>query len=149
MFDRVITSDETWCFQYDPETILQSMQWKTQNSPPPKKARISRSQVKIMLVCFLHHKRIVYYEFIAQGKTVNQHCYLEVLTRLRKCVWRKRPGLWPDKWILYHDNAPVHDSLTVHKFLAKNSSTKMDHSPDLAPCNFWLFPKLKIALKGQ
>jgi hypothetical protein len=28
----------------------------------------------------------------------------------------------------------------------------MDHppySPDLAPCNFWLFPKLKNGLKGQ
>jgi len=28
----------------------------------------------------------------------------------------------------------------------------MDHppySPELAPCNFWLFPKLKKALKGQ
>jgi hypothetical protein len=27
----------------------------------------------------------------------------------------------------------------------------MDHppySPDLGPCKFWLFPKLKIALKG-
>jgi len=28
MFDRVITGDETWCFQYDPETKRQSMQWK-------------------------------------------------------------------------------------------------------------------------
>jgi hypothetical protein len=37
-------------------------------------------------------------------------------------------------------------------FLAKNSITKLDHppySPDLAPCDFWLFPKLKNALKGQ
>jgi hypothetical protein len=28
----------------------------------------------------------------------------------------------------------------------------MDHppySPDLVPCDFWLFPKLKTALKGQ
>jgi hypothetical protein len=25
----------------------------------------------------------------------------------------------------------------------------MDHSPDLASCEFWLFPKLKNALKGQ
>jgi hypothetical protein len=28
----------------------------------------------------------------------------------------------------------------------------MDHlpySPELAPCDFWLFPKLKTALKGQ
>jgi len=29
MFDWVITGDETWCFQYDPETKRQSMQWKT------------------------------------------------------------------------------------------------------------------------
>jgi hypothetical protein len=29
---------------------------------------------------------------------------------------------------------------------------KLDHPPylpDLAPCNFWLFPKLKTALKGH
>ena len=60
-----------------------SIQWKTQNSPRPKKARMSRSQVKTMLVCFFNHKGIVHYEFIAQGQTVNQYCYLEVLTRLR------------------------------------------------------------------
>ena len=35
MFDRVITGDETWCFQYNPETKRKSMQWKTQNSPRP------------------------------------------------------------------------------------------------------------------
>jgi len=52
MFDRVITGDEMGCFQYDPETNRQSMQWKTQNSPRPKKARTSRSQLKTMLVCF-------------------------------------------------------------------------------------------------
>jgi len=39
MFDRVITGGETWCFQYDPETKRQSMQWKTRNSPRPKKSK--------------------------------------------------------------------------------------------------------------
>ena len=37
MYDRVITCDETWRFQYDRETKRQSMQWKTQNSSRPKK----------------------------------------------------------------------------------------------------------------
>jgi histone-lysine N-methyltransferase SETMAR len=37
MFDRVITGDEMWCFQYNPETKRQSMLWKTQYSPRPKK----------------------------------------------------------------------------------------------------------------
>ena len=68
-----------------------------------------------MLLCFFDHKGIVHYEFTAQRQTVNQHCYLEVLTRLRESIWRKRPGLWPDKWILHHDNAPVHDGLRVRE----------------------------------
>jgi hypothetical protein len=136
MYDRVVTGDETWCFRYDPETKLQSMQLKTQNSPRAKKARMSRSQIKTMLVCFFNHKGIVHCEFIAQEQTVNQQFYLEVLTRLRESVRRKRPGLWPDKWILHHDNAPAHDALGVREFLSKDSITKMDHqpySPDLAP----------------
>ena len=152
MFDSVITSDETWCFQYDPETKQQSMQWKTQNSRRPKKARMSWSQVKNMLVCSFDHKRIVHYEFIAQGQMVNKQCYLEVLTSLRESVRRKRPGLWPDKWILHHDNAHAHDALRVREFLAKNSITKIDHptySPDLAPCDFWLFPKLKMPWRDK
>ena len=46
----------------------------------------------------------------------------------------------------------AHDALKFREFLAKNYITKMDHppySPDLAPCDFCLFPKLKNALKGQ
>jgi hypothetical protein len=42
--------------------------------------------------------------------------------------------------------------LTVHGFLAKKYVTKMNHppySPDLAPCDFWFYPKLKNTLKGQ
>ena len=86
MFDWVITGDETWCFQYDPETKRQSMQWKTRNSPRQTKARMSWSQVKIMLVCFFDHKGIVHYGFIAQGQMVNQQRYLEVLARLRESL---------------------------------------------------------------
>jgi histone-lysine N-methyltransferase SETMAR len=127
------------------------MQWKTQNSPRPKKAPMSQSQVKALLVCFFDHKRIVRYEFVAQGQMVNQQCYFELLTRLREFVRRKRPVIWPDRWILHHDSAPAHDALRVREFMAKNSITKMDHppySPDLTPCEFWLFPILKKCPEG-
>ena len=33
---RVITGDETWVYQYDPETKRQSAQWKIANSPLTK-----------------------------------------------------------------------------------------------------------------
>jgi hypothetical protein len=42
--------------------------------------------------------------------------------------------------------------LCVHEFLAKNNMTVIPHppySPDFMLCNFFLFPKLRIALKGR
>lgn len=148
-FGRVITGDETWCLQYDPETKRRR---KTKDSPRPKNARTSRSPFKTMLVCFFDRKGIVHYEFIEGGTTASQQCYLEILKRLQESVGRERPELWPDKWVLHHDNAPARDELSVRQFLDQNSIPKLDqppHSPDLAPCEFWLFPKLKNALKGQ
>jgi histone-lysine N-methyltransferase SETMAR len=90
--------------------------------------------------------KIVHSEFLEQGRTVNQHCYLETLAKLHEAVHHRR--LWPNAWILNHDNALAHDALAVREFLAKKSIMKLYHppfSPDLAQCDFWLFPKLKIA----
>jgi transposase len=58
-------------------------------------------------------------------------------------VCRKRPELWPNDWILHHDNAPAHKALSVKQFVAQKSITEFEHpsySPDLAPNDLWLFP---------
>jgi len=52
ILSKVVTRDETWCYGYDPETKQASSQWKTPNSPKPKKARQVQSNVKIMLISF-------------------------------------------------------------------------------------------------
>jgi len=51
-FLTVITCDETWIFQYDPETKRQSMHWKTPQSPRKKKVRMSKSKFKAMMIAF-------------------------------------------------------------------------------------------------
>jgi hypothetical protein len=96
--------------------------------------------------------KIVHFEFLGQGLTVNQHYYLEILARLREAVPRRRPELWPDAWILHLDNVLAHDALAVREFLAEKSIMKLDHPPyfpDLVRCDFWPFPKLKTALMGH
>jgi hypothetical protein len=60
-----------------------------QNSPRVKKARKSRSQFKIMLLCFFDHTGILHYEFIARGQAASQWCYVKVVTRFRVSVRRK------------------------------------------------------------
>ena len=149
---QVITGDETWVFQYDPETKRQSMQWKTAGSPRPKKARMSKSKIKVMLIAFFDQKGLVHHEFVPEGETVNQYFYQKVLIRLHGRVRRIRRALWSDKsWLLHHDNAPAHNALSVRQLLVTKQVTALDHpsySPDLAPCDFWLFPQLKIVIKG-
>jgi hypothetical protein len=60
-------------------------------------------------------------------------------------VHRKRPELWPNIWILHHDNAPANKAISVKQFLAQKSITEMEH-PSCS--DFWLFPKIKSASKG-
>ena len=83
---------------------------------------------------------------------MNQVYYKNVLTTLRERVRRRRPDMWKNaSWILHHDNAPAHNALSVKRYLLKNNIPVMEHPPytlDLAPCDFFLFPKIKSALKG-
>jgi histone-lysine N-methyltransferase SETMAR len=113
---------------------------------------MSKSQMKTILVTFFGIKGIVHFEFITQDKTTNQTHYVEILKQLRETVHRKRPELWPNDWVLHHDNAPAHKAFSVKQFLVQKSVTEMEHppyAPDLAPNDFWLFPKIKSALKGR
>ena len=67
-------------------------------------------------------------------------------------VCEKRRELWQDKsWLLHHANAPAHKALSIRQFLAEKNITVLEqppYSPDLAPCDFFLFPKLKGVIKG-
>ena len=50
------------------------------------------------------------------------------------------------QWHLHQDNAPVHNSILVTDCLSKMGIKTVPHppySPDFAPCDFWLFPKLR------
>jgi hypothetical protein len=77
---------------------------------------------------------------------------VEVLKRLFDAVRRKRGELWRDSLIHHHYNAQEHFSLRMSQFLVGKGIPTMDHppcSPNLAPADFSLFPKLKSVLKGK
>ncbi|UYV72156.1 hypothetical protein LAZ67_9001979 [Cordylochernes scorpioides] len=79
--------------------------------------------------------------------------YLGIMRCLREAVRLKRPERWQNNdWILYVGNARPHTVHVVLQFLAKHSTIQIPHppySPDLAPNDFFLYPKLKINLKGR
>jgi len=106
---QVITGDDSWVFDYDPETKRQSEEWHTKSSRP-KKARMSRSRAKTMIIVVFYSRGIVYKEFVPPGQTVNHAFYKYVLERLRKRVQRVRRDI-ADDWVLQHDYAPAHSAL--------------------------------------
>ncbi|UYV60772.1 hypothetical protein LAZ67_1002251 [Cordylochernes scorpioides] len=138
LLQRVITGDEAWVYGYDVETKAQSFQWKLPHEPRPKKARQVWSNVNVLLTVFFDCRGVVHHEFLPQGRTVNKEYYLQVMRNLREAIRQKRLDLWKNKnWLLHHDNAPAHTSLLP------------PYSPDLALCDFFLFPKLKRPMKGR
>ena len=52
--------------------------------------------------------------------------------------------------MLLHDNANAHCAIRVHQFVAQRGVPVFNHppySPDLAPADFFLFPRLKSITK--
>jgi len=95
----------------------------------------------------------MHHEFVPEGQTVNAELCCIVLCHLREDIRRKRPELWcAGNWLLHDDNAPSHRALVTRAFLAHEGIMTLSHppySPDLAPCDFFLFPKMNLQLKGR
>jgi hypothetical protein len=57
--------------------------------------------------------------------------------------------------LLLHDNVPAHSTAVVQAFFfffgkaSHHPNLSAPYSPDLAPCDCWLFTKLKSPLKGR
>ena len=90
---------------------------------------------------------MIYMQWVPTWQTVNKEYYVEVLREFRKRFGRKRPALFKSgQWHFHLDNAPVHNSILVRDYLTQIGIKTVPHppySPDLAPCDFWLFPKLR------
>jgi transposase len=106
-----------------------------------------------MLIVFFNIQGMVNLEFAPEGRTVNAEFYCNVLHRLREDIQRKRPELWHvGNWMLHDDNAPSHRALVTREFLTQISIITLPrppYSPDLAPCDFFFFLKMKCQLKGR
>ncbi|XP_008294029.1 histone-lysine N-methyltransferase SETMAR-like isoform X2 [Stegastes partitus] len=140
---RIITGEEIWVYDYHTET--------KQQSPRPKKARQVKSATKIMVVVFFDIHGVVHHEFVPQGQTVTTEFYCSVLKHLRESIHQKRPKLWRDgNWVLHHEDTPAHSALETQELFANTNTIVVPHppySPDLSPCDFFLFPKMKFKLK--
>ena len=145
VLDALVICDECWIYYYDTETKRQSYQWKHAGSPRAKKVRQSKSTHKLLMIPFFNSTGRINMHWVPTGQTVNKEYYVEVLREFRKTFRRKTPALFKSgQWHFHQDNF-----ILVTDYLTKMGIKTVPHppySPDLVPCDFCLFPKLKEKL---
>ena len=88
-FSRIITGDETWVHNHDPETKQESMQWKHKGSPTPMKFCVQQSAAKIMATVSWDSKGILLLEFMPHKTTITGDTYALTMVALRENIKQK------------------------------------------------------------
>lgn len=149
---RLITVDETWIHHYTPETKNQSKQWTEKGEMAPKKAKTVLSVRKVMATVFWDCHGIILIDYLEKGRTITGTYYASLLDQLKEKIAEKWPHLQKKKVLFHQDNAPSHRSAIAMAKIYELGIELLDHppySPDLAPCDFFLYSKLKVALGRQ
>ena len=90
-------------------------------------------------------------DYLQQGRTINGAYYAAELRRLHQEIARKRRGKLTRDVLLLQDNAPAHTSQVAMTAATECGFEVFPHpsySLDMAPSDFYLFPKLKSNLRG-
>jgi histone-lysine N-methyltransferase SETMAR len=149
---RFVTVDETWIHHYTPETKVQSAQWVSPGERAPKKAKTVPSAGKVMATVFWDSQGIILIDYLEKGRTITGPYYSELLDRFNAAFKEKRTLPYRKKLLFHHDNAPAHSSAVATAKLVDLGYELLPHppySPDLAPCDFFLFPNMKNWLGGK
>ena len=103
-----------------------------------------------MFTIFWDARGMLYTEFLTKGSTVNSDRYCATLRSLKQRIRKIRSER--NTVLLHRDNARLHCSAQTQDAMTSLKFTVVPNtpcSPDLAQSHFWLFPKLKVTLKGQ
>ena len=148
--NRLVTQDETWLHCFDPETKQQSCEWRHSGSPRPKKFKAQKSAGKVLASIFWDEDGVLLSDYLPKGQTITAEYYCSLLAKLKDAIKEKSRGKLRRGVLFLQDNAPVHTAGKTMDCLRDQGFQCIDHppySPDLAPSNYFLFPKLKMFLK--
>jgi len=143
----IVTGDETWIYHRRIKSKEESKAWVAMGQSPPTTVRRQQFERKSMFVIFFMTNGPLFIHEVPPKTSINAIYYRDAcLTQLVKKLRKKRPLSATHGIKLHHDNARPHVKNIVFDYLQANNIHVMAHppySPDLAPCDFWLFNRLK------
>ena len=136
-------------YGYDPETKAQSSQWKTWGSLRPKKSSQVQSKVKVTTV-FLYHEGVIHHQYtpLLAKSTMSKFSMGCVMRCGTSSVHR---GSEVTGSCAMTVPPPTHHTLSRTSWLNIRSLKYCGppYSPEMSVCDFLLFLKVKMLLKGN
>ena len=137
----------------EPQRRADNKQWKRKDQKRPCIAKRTMSSKKMLYAIFFNSSEPVFQVPCPSGHTVTGRFYKNsVLKKVKEFYNKKRPSKGWSGIHLLHDNASSHKCEVVKSFLASEKVKVLNHSPyspELSPCHFFLFPRLKKMLSGN
>ena len=131
--------DESWVYQYDPET--KTMTWNGSMSTPllHKRQRCKSQQARSYSQFFWDCHGIILTDYLPKGQTITVIYYSNLLDKLQVALKNKRCSMLSRGIHLLADNAPAQSSqVAVDKVRACGYGVLQHppYSPDLATSDF-------------
>ena len=149
----IVTGDETWIYFYGIPNKRSNMMWLAKDDPRPVVCRPGFQSRKRLFTIFFNYEGPVAVDILPEKQTVTGGYYREtVLPKVVKEITERRPKTGTSRTLILHDNASAHKTRAVTQYIDEQNMKVLPHpaySPDLAPCDFWLFPILKERLAGR
>jgi len=101
-----------------------------------------------MLIAAVHQNRIIAHQRLPRNRNVNFEVYKEFLEQHLLPEVRRQRIRTP---LIIHDNARPHKHQEITAFFARHRWVELKHppySPDLNPCDYDLFTRIKTPHKG-
>jgi histone-lysine N-methyltransferase SETMAR len=149
----IITGDESWFRHKQIGRKISSKAWVGSGYPPPTVVRGSRFAPKTLFSIFFKSTGPMLIHRIERGQIIDHHYYInQCLRPLVDEIKRQRPSYGTRGIKIHHDNGRPHVHEDVSDYLESEGLTIIPHppnSPDLSPCDFWLFDLIKDNLTDQ
>ena len=149
----IVTGDESWLTFYGIPNKRCNRMWVGPDGDRPVVLRPGFQSRKQLFSAFFNRQGLVAIDILPEKSTIIASYYTQVvLPKVVGKIHEQRPTVGTQRTLLLHDNASAHKVKVTTTFLSEQGIHVLDHppySPDLAPCDFWLFPILKERLTGH
>ena len=146
VISNLLTGDETWVHMFEPQKRADNKQWKRKDQKRPCIANRTISWKTMLYAIFFNSSGPVVQVPCPSGYTVTgRFTRILYLRKWKSFTIRNDQAKDSQESTFYMTTPPLISVKLLSRFLASEKVKVLNHppySPDLSPCDFFLFPRL-------